>query len=108
MQSSSIRDWHALRVTFVTIALSAGVPMELVRRITGHKTVDIVLKHYFRPDREHFKAVMVQKMPEVLTGQKANLAGREKQIKLLVSEISQGKNIEENTETLLRITNSQE
>ncbi|MCC5848525.1 MAG: tyrosine-type recombinase/integrase [Verrucomicrobia bacterium] len=66
--AASVRDWHALRVTFVTIALSAGVPMELVRRITGHRTVDIVLKHYFRPDREHFKAVMVDKMPFVLTG----------------------------------------
>jgi len=66
--AASVRDWHALRVTFVTIALSAGVPMELVRRITGHKTVDIVLKHYFRPDREHFKAVMTKKLPFVLTG----------------------------------------
>lgn len=74
--AASVRDWHALRVTFVTIALSAGVPMELVRRITGHKTVDIVLKHYFRPDREHFRTVMMERMPHVLTGGKGESVPR--------------------------------
>jgi integrase len=67
---ASIRDWHALRATFVTLALSAGVPVELVRRVTGHATVEVVLKHYFRPDREQFKAALVDAMPAVLTGDK--------------------------------------
>ena len=67
-RAASVRDWHALRTTFVTLALSAGVPMELVRRVTGHTTVDIVLRHYFRPDREHFKTVLAGAMPDVLTG----------------------------------------
>jgi integrase len=70
MLSASVYDWHALRTTWVTIALTAGVPMELVRRITGHKTVEIVLKHYFRPDREHFRAALAGALPEVLTGAK--------------------------------------
>lgn len=48
--AASVRDWHALRTSFVSLALSAGVPMELVRRVTGHATVDIVLKHYRRQD----------------------------------------------------------
>jgi integrase len=67
-RAASIRDWHALRATWVTLALSAGVPMELVRRVTGHATVDIVLRYYFHPDREDFKAVLSERMPAVLTG----------------------------------------
>lgn len=66
--AASVRDWHALRTTWVSIALSAGVPMELVRRVTGHATVDVVLRHYFRPGREDFKAALLGALPEVLTG----------------------------------------
>ncbi len=69
-RAASVRDWHALRSTFVTLALSAGVPMELVRRVTGHATVDVVLKHYFRPGREAFKEALLGAMPEVLTGKR--------------------------------------
>jgi len=67
-RAASVRDWHALRVTWITFALAAGVPMEIVRRVTGHATVDIVLKHYFRPDREQFRAVLQGALPKVLTG----------------------------------------
>jgi len=67
---ASVRDWHALRATWVTLALSAGVPVELVRRVTGHATVEVVLKHYFRPDREQFRAELTGALPEVLTGKK--------------------------------------
>jgi len=46
--------------------------MELVRRVTGHATVEVVLKHYFRPDREQFRAALTDALPDVLTGGKAN------------------------------------
>lgn len=69
-KAASVRDWHALRTTFVTLALSAGVPLELVRRVTGHATVEVVLKHYFRPDREQFRAALTGAMPAILTGGK--------------------------------------
>ena len=68
--SASVRDWHALRTTFVTLALSAGVPLEIVKRITGHRTADIVMTHYFRPDREQFKEALNVALPGVLTGKK--------------------------------------
>jgi integrase len=68
---ASVRDWHALRATWVTLALSAGVPVELVRRVTGHATVEVVLKHYFRPDREQFRAALTGALPDVLTGGKS-------------------------------------
>jgi integrase len=50
---SGRKDFHSFRVTWITKALSAGVPMEMVRRVTGHNTVDVVIENYFRPGREH-------------------------------------------------------
>jgi integrase len=91
-KAASIRDWHALRTTFVTLALSAGVPIELVRRVTGHATVETVLKHYFRPDREQFRAALAGAMPDVLTG----LTGKRlkttptKELSALVAKLSDG------------------
>ena len=76
-KAASVRDWPALRTTFVTLALSAGVPVELVRRVTGHATVEVVLKHYFRPDREQFRAALAGAMPAVLTGKSAALTPAE-------------------------------
>jgi hypothetical protein len=67
IQKASIRDFHSFRVTWVTLALTAGVPMELVTRVTGHQTTDIVLKHYFQPGREDFRRALQSAMPELLT-----------------------------------------
>ena len=36
------------------------------RRVTGHRTASVVLKHYFRPGREDFRAVLAQAMPKML------------------------------------------
>jgi integrase len=66
--SASVHDFHSLRTTWITLALTAGIPMELVRRVTGHQTVDVVLKHYFRPGREDFQKTLNAKMPALLTG----------------------------------------
>jgi integrase len=65
---ASVRDFHSFRVTWITLALAAGVPLELVQRVTGHRTVAIVLKHYFRPGREDFRETIMAAMPELLTG----------------------------------------
>lgn len=72
-RAASVRDWHALRATWVTLALSAGVPVELVRRVTGHGTVEVILRHYFKPGREQFRAVLAGAMPAVLTGNQKKL-----------------------------------
>ena len=68
IQDATIKGFHSLRTTWITMALSAGVPMELVRRVTGHSTVDVVLKHYFRPGKEAFKTALETAMPKMLTG----------------------------------------
>lgn len=67
VRRASVRDFHSLRVTWVTLALTAGVPLELVQRVTGHKTTDVVLKHYFRPGQEDFRLALEGAMPKLLT-----------------------------------------
>jgi integrase len=78
MQNASVKDFHSLRTTWITMALTAGVPMELVRRVTGHSTVDVVLKHYFRPGREAFKVALETAMPKMLTGGEKSEDGDQK------------------------------
>jgi integrase len=70
---ASVHDFHSFRVTWITLALAAGVPLELVQRVTGHRTVAVVLKHYFRPGREDFRQVLTKAMPKMLAdgGQKS-------------------------------------
>ncbi len=59
-------DFHSFRVTWVTLMLTAGLPMELVQAVTGHKTVEIVLKHYFKPKRANLRAQVKKMMPALL------------------------------------------
>jgi hypothetical protein len=66
-RDASVRDFHSFRVTWITLALAAGIPLEIVQRVTGHRTVDIVLKHYFRPDRQDFRQTIMDAMPDLLT-----------------------------------------
>lgn len=66
LRRGSVRDFHSFRVTWITLALAAGVPMELVTRVTGHQSVAVVLKHYFRPGREDFRQAIESAMPKLL------------------------------------------
>lgn len=59
---ANVVGFHSFRTTWITNALAAGVPMELVRRVTGHATVEVVLKHYFRPGREEFRRELVGRL----------------------------------------------
>jgi integrase len=66
-RKASVRDFHSFRVTWITLALAAGVPLELVQRVTGHRTVEVVMKHYFRPGREDFRQTIMKAMPKMLS-----------------------------------------
>ncbi len=68
--SASLLGWHALRGTWATLALSAGIPIETVKLVTGHGTTNTVLKYYYNPQREHLRAILGNKLPGVLTGVK--------------------------------------
>lgn len=61
------RGFHAFRATWITIALTAGVSVDIVRKVTGHTTVDTVLTHYFQPGREDFRRTLQAAMPALLT-----------------------------------------
>lgn len=68
LRKASIRDFHSFRVTWVTLALTAGVPIEIVQRVTGHRTSQIVQKHYFQPGAEDFRRTLTAKMPALMGG----------------------------------------
>ena len=65
------RDADAQGVAIMRRGDAGGLQWSaVVRRVTGHATVDVVLKHYFRPDREQFRAALAGALPDVLTGGK--------------------------------------
>jgi hypothetical protein len=66
--AASVLGWHCLRGTWATLALSAGIPVETVKLVTGHATANTVLKFYHNPNRAHLRAVLGDKLPGVLTG----------------------------------------
>ena len=68
IRKASVRDFHSFRVTWVTLALSAGVPLEIVQKVTGHRTAGIVMKHYFQPGREEFRRTLAGKLPALIAG----------------------------------------
>jgi integrase len=68
LRKASVRDFHSFRVTWVTLALNAGVPLEIVQKVTGHRTAGIVMKHYFQPGREDFRRTLTGKLPALIGG----------------------------------------
>lgn len=68
LRKASVRDFHSFRVTWVTLALNAGVPIEIVKKVTGHRTAGIVMTHYFQPGREDFRRTLASKLPALIGG----------------------------------------
>jgi len=66
-RAASVRDFHSLRTTFVTLAISAGVSVDKLRALTGHATVDLVMRHYFRPKGTDFAEELEKALPDILT-----------------------------------------
>lgn len=72
MRDASKYDFHALRTTFVTLALGGKNPMpvEKVIALTGHRTVETAMKYYFKPEGADFKNELEAAMPKSLSGRK--------------------------------------
>ena len=68
LKRASLKGWHSFRTTWITLALAAGIPLEIVRRVTGHRTVEVVMENYFRPGRDHFRQILAANMPRALVG----------------------------------------
>jgi integrase len=75
VHAASKYDFHALRTTFVTLAINGGISIDKLRALTGHKTVDIVLKHYFKPKGTDVADDLEKALPSVLTKHKARTVG---------------------------------
>jgi hypothetical protein len=88
-RKASVRDFHSFRVTWITLALAAGVPLELVQRVTGHRTVEVVMKHYFRPGREDFRQVILKAMPKMLgEGERLSAIDRIDQVRAILTKMT--------------------
>lgn len=85
LRRASVRDFHSFRVTWITLALTNKIPLEVVRRVTGHRTTEVVLKHYFQPGREQFRAILQTNMPALLTNGEQS---RESRILALLSGLT--------------------
>lgn len=68
VRKASIRGFQSFRVTWVTLALIAGVKMSTIRKITGHRTANIVEKHYYQPGRDAITLELSTKLPSLLGG----------------------------------------
>jgi len=80
MRAASKYDFHALRTTFVTLAIGGKNPMpvEKVIALTGHRTVETAMKYYFKPQGTDYKNELEAAMPKSLSGRKgARLALKE-------------------------------
>ena len=44
------------------------MPIETVKLISGHKTVEVVTEHYFHPNQEHVRNALQAALPESITG----------------------------------------
>lgn len=66
LRRASIVNFHSLRTTWITEALSRGIPIETVKLVSGHRTTEIVTTHYFKPDLQNIKTAMDSAMPHML------------------------------------------
>jgi len=68
LKAASKYDFHGLRTTFVTLALNAGIGVDKLKALTGHNTVEVVLKHYFKPKGTDMAGELEAAFPASLTG----------------------------------------
>jgi hypothetical protein len=64
---ASVYDIQSFRSTWITLALASSVPLESVQRATDHRTVEVVMKSYFKPGREDFRQALLKKMPQAMS-----------------------------------------
>jgi integrase len=68
LRRATLRGFHSFKTTWITLALVAGIPMEVVRRVTGHADVEVVRTHYFVPHADEIRRDITSKFPKLLVG----------------------------------------
>ena len=86
-RAASVLDWHCLRTTFITAALLRGMSIDLLRKATGHGSVQIVLDNYLNPDAADYRAAFQGALPDVLTGNKTNVSTDADELAVLVGKV---------------------
>ena len=61
--SASLRGWHSFRGSFVVAALQAGVSIEVLQKVLGAKTVEILYRHYIHIDDQFMQNSFTSKAP---------------------------------------------
>ncbi len=49
IRAPSAQAFAACKTTFVTLALNAGIPEAMLRKVVGNKSLQLVLDHYYQP-----------------------------------------------------------
>jgi integrase len=66
-RAASVYDFHALRTSFITTAITGGMHVEIVKKITGHKLTDTIIDHYLKPKGIVYHELFMAAMPASLT-----------------------------------------
>jgi integrase len=67
LKAASRYDFHALRTTFVTLALRQGISIEKIQAVTGHHLVETVMRHYAKLKGVDAKHELMSAMPKSIT-----------------------------------------
>ena len=68
--SASLRGWHSFRGSFVVAALRSGVSMEVLQKVLGAKTVEVLYQHYIHIDDGFMQASFTSKAPDFARSRK--------------------------------------
>ena len=82
------------------MALASGVPLELIQRVTGHRTVEVVMKHYFKPGREDFRQALLKSMPQMMS-ERAGVSVKERLYKIVMNMTPES--VDDDRKVMLRL-----
>lgn len=71
VRRASKRDFHSFRVSWVSLALANGVDAETIRKVTGHTSSEVLLKHYDQRSKEVLREQVRSAMPSLLSDRKS-------------------------------------
>jgi len=63
--NQAVGGWN-IRHRALSCSGATAVPLQVVQCVTGHPTVAVVMKHYFRPGRGDFRTAIFKAMPKML------------------------------------------
>lgn len=62
------KSFHGLKTTWISRTLRSGMPLPSVLKITGNRSADLVIRHYYANDTDETRRQMLVAMPEAVGG----------------------------------------